>query len=330
MLKKLLWIGIITIVMASATGCEQKTEQKYSSPFEKVNLAITKTGILGYIAEDKGYFEENGLYVKFQHYQSGKHAADILIADKTDIATSADFVLVSNSTKHKDLRVIGTITSANSIQLVARKDKGIEKIADLKGKRIGVKKKSTAEFFLGTFLLFNHISTDEVEIIDMSPLDMVENIAEGKIDAVIIWQPYAYFMKKRLGANAVSWAAQGGMDFYFLVLAKEKWINRNPGVVKRFMKALLDAEKFTKENNDEAKAIYTRITGYEYALVDQIWSHMNFTIELPQALLILLEDQTRWMIENKLTDTTEMPNYLNYMYFDTLKELKPEAITMIY
>jgi NitT/TauT family transport system substrate-binding protein len=46
-------------------------------------------------------------------------------------------------------------------------------------------------------------------------------------------------------------------------------------------------------------------------------------------MLILLEDQARWRIEQGLTDATEVPNYLSFIYLDALEEVKPEAVTII-
>jgi NitT/TauT family transport system substrate-binding protein len=46
-------------------------------------------------------------------------------------------------------------------------------------------------------------------------------------------------------------------------------------------------------------------------------------------MLILFEDQARWRIDNNLTEATEVPNYLDYIYMDALEEVKPEAVMMI-
>ncbi|GAG37759.1 unnamed protein product, partial [marine sediment metagenome] len=53
------------------------------------------------------------------------------------------------------------------------------------------------------------------------------------------------------------------------------------------------------------------------------------SVGLPQALLIAMEDQARWRIENGLTDETDVPNFLDFLYFDALEVTAPEAVTII-
>ncbi len=51
---------------------------------------------------------------------------------------------------------------------------------------------------------------------------------------------------------------------------------------------------------------------------------------IEQAMLIAFEDQARWRIKNKLTEDTEVPNYLDYIYMDALEEVKSGAIGIIH
>ncbi len=142
-------IAIIVVTGISVGGCQEQPE-KYTGPVEKITLAAYagETGALVYVAEDQGFFEENGLEVTIKDYESGKAAADALMDGEADIATAADFVFVSNSFDHADLRVFGTVATAEVKELVARKDKGITTIDDLIGKKIGVTKKSVVSFLL--------------------------------------------------------------------------------------------------------------------------------------------------------------------------------------
>ena len=308
----------------------QRQIEKYTGPVEKITLAAYAgdTGALVYIAEDRGYFEKNGLEVTIKGYGSGKACADALITGEADIATSADNVFVSNSFKHTDLRVLGTVATAQVKELVARKDKGITTISDLKGKKIGVTKKSGAEFQLGVFLTLNSISEEDVELVDLRPPEMMAAIASGDVDAVFVWDPYLYNIKKELGENVISWP--GGEDFYFLLLTKEDWLDKHPAATERFMKSILEAEDYIRANSEEAKKFTMDRFDYESDYMDYSWPQQKFTVVLEQAMLILFEDQARLRIEQGLTDESKVPNYLDFIYLDALEAVKPEVITIIH
>lgn len=324
---------VVMIALGLAVGgcfwLSQEQPEKYTGPVEKITVAAAEylTGALVYVAEDQGYFEKNGLEVTIKGYGSGKACADALIAGEADISTSADNVFVSNSFEHADLRALGTVATKQVKELVARKDKGITTINDLIGKKIGVTKKSGAEFQLGVFLTFNGISQEDVELVDLRPPEMMGAISNGDVDAVFVWDPYLYHIKKELGENAISW--HGGEDFYFVLLTKEDWLDKNPAAAERFMKSMLEAGDYIKDNSEEAKEFAKDRFDYESDYMDYSWPKQEYAVTLPQAMLILLEDQARWRIEQGLTDTTEVPNYLNFIYLDALEEVKPEAVTII-
>jgi ABC-type nitrate/sulfonate/bicarbonate transport system substrate-binding protein len=285
------------------------------------------TGALVYVAEAQGYFKKNGLDVTIKGFDSGKAAADSLLDGEADISTSAGFVFVSNSFDHADLRVLGAVATAEVKELVARKDKGIAAIDNLKGKKIGVTKKSGGEFSLITFLTFNGLSHQDVELVNLKPSEIAEAILNDDIDAAFTWDPNVYNIKEKLGDNAISWP--GGQDFYFLLLTKEGWIKNNPAAAARFMKSLLEAEDYIKDNPEKSKEFVKDRFGYESDYMDYSWPKQAFIVILEQAMLIAFEDQARWRIENKLTDKTEVPNYLNHIHLDALEEVKPEAVTII-
>ncbi len=333
MLKKVL-IGIIIIVVVVIlvivfNRSIKEQPEKYTGPVEKLTVAgyAGEAGALVYIAQEQDFFKNNGLDITIKDYESGKAAADALIDGKADICTSADFVFVSKSFDHADLRILGTVATAEVKELVARKDKGITTKGDLTGKKIGVTKKSGAEFSLGIFLILNHILLQNVELVDLKPAEIVEAISKGDIDAAFTWDPNVYNIKKELDDNAISWP--GEKDFFFVLIAKEAWIKNNPAVAESFIKSVLEAEDYINDNSEESKEFTKKRFDYEPDYIDYSWPKQEFVVILAQAMLSSFESQARWAIRNNLTDSTEVPNYLNYIYMDALEDVKPEAVTII-
>ena len=54
----------------------------------------------------------------------------------------------------------------------------------------------------------------------------------------------------------------------------------------------------------------------------------DFRLQLGTALLVSLENETRWAIRNRLSDRKEVPNSLDSLYLDGLKTVKPDAVTV--
>ncbi len=330
-MNKRILIGIIAVavIIGGYLWLKPERSQKYTGPVEKLTVAAAHylTGVLVYVAEDQGFFEKNGLEVTIKGYGSGKACADALITGEADISTSADNVFVSNSFEHADLRILGTVATKQVKELVVRKDKGITTIDNLIGKKVGVTKRSGAEFQLGVFLTFNGISQEDIELVDLKPSEMMGAISNGDVDAVFVWDPYLYNIKKELGENAISW--HGGEDFYFVLLTKQNWLDKNPAAAERFMKLMLEAEDYIKDNSEEAKEFAKGRFDYESDYMNYSWPKQEFAVILEQAMLIAFEDQARWRIKEKLTDKTEVPNYLDYIWLDALELIKPEAVTII-
>ena len=199
---RILFAALLTVAVGlSACG------QSSSEPVENLTVGVFK-GVFSsliYIAESQGYFPDNGLDLLIQDgYETGIAPMRDAINGKVDIASGAEFVLVSVSFDNNNLKAISTIDLVDAIELVARKDHGIAEPTNLLGKKIAIPKNTQAEFFLGRFLTFNDLSLDDVEIVGMSPSELVDAIVAGTIDAAMIWEPNIYEIGNRLGNNLIT------------------------------------------------------------------------------------------------------------------------------
>jgi NitT/TauT family transport system substrate-binding protein len=250
---------------------------------------------------------------------------------EADIAVGiAEFPMVGRAFQKAKISIIGNIDKAEFIFLVGRKDRGIEKASDLKGKRVGTTFGTVAHFHLGRFLELNGMNIRDIILVDVkTPEEWVNAVANGDIDAIATAQPYANLAKERLGVKAIVWPAQSGQPLNGLIISPNKWITEHPELTRRFLRSLAKAEEYVIRHPAQVKAIVQKRLNVDPAYMETVWSQNQFSLSLDQALIVIMEDEARWMIKNKLTSEKKVPDFNDYIYIDGLKAVKPEAVNII-
>ena len=284
---------------------------------------------LVYIAQQQNYFVQNNLNVTIMNYTSGMAAVNDLSTGKLDIAATAEFPLVTNALNGKNISALACIGKFELQDLIARKDHGINNISDLAGKTIGVPLGTISQFYIGRFLELNNLNLENVWIVNISPTNAMDAIVNGSVDAVIIWQPYAYVIEEHLGSNAVVWSPQSSQALYIVEVANNKWIKENPNVAQRFIKSLSQAENYYVNNPSKTESMIQKGLNYSDGYMTAVWPNQKISLFLDQSLILALNDEAQWLINNHLTNTTVTPNFINYVYVDGLKSVKPESVNII-
>jgi NitT/TauT family transport system substrate-binding protein len=282
-----------------------------------------------YIAEHQQYFAANGLKVSSKNYTSGLAAVNGLMNGEVDIATASEFVLVGKALANASICTFGAVSKALNEYVVARTDKGIHNIPDLKDKRIGVSLGTSTEFYLGRFLELNGMHLNQVNIVDVPPPQTPNALANGTVDAVIAWQPNINAIETMLGDKIVMWPAQANQPYYVGAISTNSWTAMHPELIIRFLNALVRAETFSLNNKDKAIAIVAGTLGYDSSYAATVWREIQFSVSIEQSEVLAMEDETRWLINNNLTNATAVPNFLNYVYVDGLETVKPNSVNII-
>lgn len=308
---------------------------KYTGPVEKIRMGTSSLGFetsgLNWIAEDQGYFTQQGLDVVITSPPSTLESQKALSEGKLDFVVASEFSFITNILGEDPMKakVIATIDKGNWIEVIGRKDKGIGKPADLKGKKIAVFKKTANEFFLGTFLSYNNVSLEDVQLVDLPPDKAIGAIMSGAVDATVITDPFASQLEKDLAENTVNlYSPQDYGVNNYLVFGSDEFIKNHPNAVERYLQALLLAEDFVQKNPNESQEILAKKYNQERSQVSSNWGKHKYSVSLDQSLLLAMENQSRWRIANKLTDKTIVPNFTDFIYTDGLRKVKLEAVTL--
>jgi len=166
-------------------------------------------------------------------------------------------------------------------------------------------------------------------VIDLKPEAMPAALENGDVDVVSIWMPPILDVQNKLGERGITFYNEEIYTQTMNIVAKQEFIRTSPEKVKRLLRALVRAEEFSRDNSAAAQRIVAEFNRMDAEKIRDMWGDSSFTVTLDQALIIALEDESRWAIKGGLTGARVAPNFLDCIYFDGLKAVKPDAVRIL-
>ena len=285
---------------------------------------------LVYIAQNQHFFAQNRINLTIRDYLSATDTLNAALNSQVNMAISSEYAFVAtNVLKQGNLNIIATIDKSQSVSIIARKDRGIETISDLQGKKIGLTFQIAPQFYLARFLELNNINLQNVSQVNVPTTEYVSAIVNGSIDAVVVSDSSISQIENQLPNDTIVWSVQSNQLLDFVVSGKNDWIIQHPDLVTRFLKSLVQAEDYTVNHTAEAQAIIQKQLNITSSAMAEKWQSHQFSLSLDQSLISAMQDESRWMIQSNLTNSTAIPNFLNYIYVNGLLSVKPEAVNII-
>ncbi len=154
------------------------------------------------------------------------------------------------------MRVVSTIYQSNPNELIALKDTGIKSFADLKGKTVGVPAGSSQTTMLPLLLKANGLTEQDMQLVNMPMPSMVPSLLTGQVEAILgSLDSYAIQVRAQ-GAeiDEFPFADYGVPTVSTSIFAANDFIEKNPEVLRNFVKASLKGWSFALDNPDKAVA----------------------------------------------------------------------------
>ena len=100
-------------------------------------------------------------------------------------------------------------------------------------------------------------------------------------------------------------------------------------MIERFFKAIVQAESFNINHQDQAIALVAKDLNYTETYTSSIWGDYQYSVGLDQSFVLLMQEEGRWLIRNNLTNAASIPDFLTFIYADGLKAVKPQAVNLL-
>jgi len=197
------------------------------------------------IAQQKGYFKEEGLNVTVQEPADPSMPAKLVAANNIDIAISYQTSLTIDVAAGLPLIRASTLIATPLNALMVLDNGKVKTLADLKGKNIGIAIAGNEEATVGTMLASAGVDFSEVKIINVG-WALSSSLASGKVDA--IWGGLRNFETNQLaleGYKAKSYfPEEHGVPSYDELVFVANANSYDASTLKKFNRALEKATQF--------------------------------------------------------------------------------------
>lgn len=297
-----------------------------------LGIATQPSAALLQIAVERGLLKDEGIAASVTRYPSGKHALqEGLFTGEVDVVSAADTPVVASAFSRRDFAVVAIIFRADSLySVIARRDAGIETPADLNGKTIAMQKASAVQYFLHLFSQRHRLRHETLKVRFLRAEELPKALLSGEVDAFAMREPYISQAAKLLGDRAVVFSEPGLFPQYELLVVTRPYLNAKPEAVKALLRALFRAHGLLEDDPETAVGLVARFlnTDVDRLLDAALGWHTDVTLD--QAMLLAMEFEAQWMIDDGLIVRPRIPNLLRIIDPAPLSEVDPDAVTLRY
>lgn len=236
-----------TATPASSASDAKAKDKAANKKLDPVNMAYNPaTGnILGFIAIDSGIAKEEGLDIKLIPFTNSTDALNALQAGKVDMGVSFGTIApLTIITQGADFTIFGGYVSGG-MPVYGRPDIKYTGLETFKGKTVAVARMYTPDLvWRGAMVKAGYDLSKDVKIIEFKkPAEVLEAVSSGKAD-IGIGTNSTYLQAVAAGLNIMTWTNDlDPMHVCCRPVANTQWINDNPDLVKRLMRAWIRSEE---------------------------------------------------------------------------------------
>jgi sulfonate transport system substrate-binding protein len=267
------------IAMAAAASFFGRLAIAEEAPKE-IRFGFQKSGLFALIRRRRTYedfFKAHGVEVSWAEFQFGPPMLEALNLGAIDFATVGDAP-----------PIFAQVASANLYYVAAQSPYGeavivlpaspIKTLADLKGRKIGVPKGSSAHATLIAAIEKANLSWSEITPVYLSPADGAAAFERGAIDAWAIWDPYFAIAELTKNARplALNTEAHDPRAFY---LANKTFADKYPATVGQIADLLAREAAWAEAHHDEVAIALKEAQGLDLAVETRVVARSKFVIE---------------------------------------------------
>jgi len=248
------WTTAAALVVAFAAGSGARASAADLKPY-RVGFNAWIGSIAFFVAQDKGFFKDEGLDVQTKSFSAPGDGLTPLIAGSLDAHLStADSVITVLDKAPGQLKVVYlTDTSSGADAILARRD--IADIKGMKGKKVAATLGQCNQLLLEKALEKAGLSDKDIQLVNMNPDDAGAAFAAGKVDVAVTWEPWITKISGEKKGHVIFSSKETPNLILDVLAISAKTAKAKSAETKAFLRALNRGYEFVQKSPDEAAAI---------------------------------------------------------------------------
>ena len=251
-----MWLGLVISIAGFFVAVDRVESQSVRGAFPSPSVQILPM----MVAHEKGFYKREGLDLELVFVRGAATAVQALLANQIHFIFSVGPQMPA-VWEGNDIMLLAQQVGRPTFSMIVTPD--IYKIADLKGKKIGVTFGGSTAAGTKALLELNRLNPDkDVEYISLPGNEpKIAALKQGIISAALLAPP-ADFLAMKSGMKRLVNLADVFKDTAFTGLAAtSKTIKENPQMVKRMVRAIVRSVLYTRDNPEDALQIMTKRLG---------------------------------------------------------------------
>jgi NitT/TauT family transport system substrate-binding protein len=213
------------------------------------------------IAEQEGLFAKNNVNVQMKWFDGYLESMEALAAGQLDgnCQTLNDTISFAADAVNGEVAILVNDNSAGNDKIIVTQD--INKIEDLRGKKVAVEEGVVDDFLLTLALESKGMSREDVEIVPLETGAAAAAFAAGQVDAVGAFPPFWLTALKREGSKELISSKEFPGAIPDLLVVTQKLIDEHPDKAQALVNTWFDIMDFMAKNPEKADEIMAERAG---------------------------------------------------------------------
>ena len=268
------WLTVAASLFATAWQADAQALLK------EIRIGYQKTGVL-VIARQQAilekHFSAQGIAVKWIEFTSGPPMMEAMSNGSVDLGSVGDTPPIFAQAANANIVYVAGSPITNGQGILVQGDSDIHTSADLRGRRIGVAKGTSAHNVLIATLEKAGLKYEDITPVYLSPPDAGPAFANRSIDAWAIWDPYfAIGDKKQNGRILVNAREVAKTNSFYI--ANRDFANLHAHETREIIEGLTEAAHWAEAHRDAVAASLAAVTGVPLEIQTVAANRASFTI----------------------------------------------------